>query len=295
MIHTLDLGFMGLDQTIASFLIESEAGPILVETGPHSTFPKLEEEIKACGYQVSDIRHVLLTHIHLDHAGAAWAFAEKGATIYLHPFGARHLKDPSKLMESARRIYQDQMDSLWGQMKPIPADQLKEVEDRAVIEIGAHQFKALHTPGHAVHHIAWQLDDQIFTGDVAGIRISTDGMIVPPCPPPDINIEDWINSLNILRAVSPATIYLTHFGKVTDVVEHLAALEKRLLDWSGWMKPQYEAGRAVKEVIPEFEAYVKKQLINHGMDEQKLRQYESANPSWMSVAGLMRYWKKRSS
>lgn len=293
MVHTLDLGFMGREQTIAAFLIESHAGPILVETGPYSTFPKLEKEINARGYQVSDIRHVFLSHIHLDHAGAAWAFAEKGATIYLHPFGAKHMQDPSKLMESARRIYQDQMDSLWGQMKAIPANLLAEVGDGAKIEVGQYQLKALYTPGHAVHHIAWKLDDILFAGDVAGVKIGSNGFVVPPCPPPDINIEVWIESLNLLRTLDISTVYLTHFGKVDHIENHFNDLEESLLDWATWMKPQYEAGRNVKEIIPEFEAYVRNQLIKHGMDEEGLKKYESANPSWMSVTGLMRYWKKR--
>lgn len=294
MVHILDLGFMGHKETIAAFLIESSAGPVLVETGPHATFPNLERAINAIGYRTSDIRHVLLTHIHLDHAGAAWAFAKNGATIYVHPFGARHLQDPSKLMESARRIYLDQMDSLWGEMQAIPGDLIKEVEDKAIMEIGQYKFKALHTPGHAVHHIAWQLDDILFSGDVAGVKIGKNGFVVPPCPPPDINIEVWIDSINLLRKLNLSAIYLTHFGKVTNILHHLNDLEERLLDWSEWIKPHYDAAKTVKEIIPEFEKYVRNQLIKHGMEEEGLKKYESANPSWMSVAGLMRYWKKRS-
>ncbi len=292
MIHVLDLHFLGFSDAIAAFLIDTGDGLALIETGPHSAIQALEKGIKNAGYDIKDVKHVFLSHIHLDHAGASWVFANQGATIYLHPFGQRHLADPSKLMDSARRIYQDQMDRLWGEMHPIPIEQLHTVEDEAEITIGNTTFKAWHTPGHAVHHIAWQVEDVVFSGDVAGCRINQE-MVVPPCPPPDINIEDWKKSIALLRNLSPAAIYLTHFGKVTDIEEHLNELENRLDDWANWIKPHWEAGRKPAEVTPEFQAYVKQSLLDYGISEDGIDRYEAANPSWMSVAGLMRYWHKK--
>lgn len=294
MIHTLDLHFLEFDRAIASFLVETSEGPVLIESGPYSTFPTLVERIKKTGYSPKDIRHVLLTHIHFDHAGAAWALAQQGAQIYVHPFGARHLSAPEKLWDSARRIYQDDMERLWGQMQPIPNEQITPVDHEQPIVVGDTTFRAWHTPGHAVHHVAWQLDDVIFTGDVAGVRIHADDQIVePPCPPPDINIEDWLDSIKKIRQLKPKALYLTHFSRVEDIDWHLDELERRLIDWGNWIKEKMELGHGPEETVPGFKAFVADQLRKEGVDEPAIRQYEAANPSWMSVAGLMRYWKKK--
>ncbi len=292
MVHTIDLHFQNIAKTIAAFVVESSDGLILVETGPHSTFPFLKKGIEALGYQTSDVKHVLVTHIHLDHAGAAWAFAKLGATIYVHPVGYPHLKSPERLMDSAARIYKDEMDRLWGQMNPIPEAQLIAVEDRAVIQIGDKKFTAWHTPGHAIHHIAWQFDKHLFAGDVAGVKI-TNGPVVPPCPPPDINVEDWQQSLDLIRRLDLDSIYLTHFGEIVDWKEHLSQLEEVLQEWANWMLPYFEADESPREIIPKFEAFVHASLRQAGLTQEGLAQYEASNPSWMSVAGLLRYWKKK--
>lgn len=291
-INIIDLHFKDLDHAIAAYLVPTSAGPILIETGPYSTYPKLKQGVEALGYQMEDIKHVFLTHIHLDHAGAAWALAETGAKIYLHPFGAKNMEDPSRLMESATRIYGDQMDTLWGQMKQIPANQLIQVEDQESFEIGDLQIKSLHTPGHAKHHIAWQVEEVIFTGDVAGVKIDN-GPVVPPCPPPDINLEDWKSSINILRQANPRALYLTHYNKITDISNHLNALENILDDWATWIQKQMQANLTKEEMVPLFMEYTAEQLRKAGLDEPTIELYEAANPSWMSVAGLVRYWTKK--
>jgi glyoxylase-like metal-dependent hydrolase (beta-lactamase superfamily II) len=292
MIHILDLHFFGLSEVIASFLIETSEGPVLVETGPHSTYPTIVKALADKGYKPEDVNHVFLSHIHLDHGGSAWAFAEMGATIYVHPFGEKHLHDPSKLMNSARMIYQDQMDVLWGEMRPIPLEKLYKTAHEEEIRVGELTLKALHTPGHAVHHIAWQAGDALFTGDVAGVKIR-EAPVVPPCPPPDIHVEDWQASLNLIRSLDISTLYLTHFGQVREVAAHLNELEARLLEWAEWMRPYYEKGTAPEEITPEFEAFVEKQLRTNSATDEHMKRYEYANPAWMSVAGLLRYWRKK--
>ncbi|MEM6841114.1 MAG: MBL fold metallo-hydrolase [Bacteroidota bacterium] len=292
MIYTLDLQFLGISQAIASFLIETSEGPILIETGPYSTYPMLQQAINKAGFDPADIQHVLLTHIHFDHAGAAWALAEQGATIYVHPFGVRHLANPQKLWDSAKRIYQDEMERLWGKMQPISEGQLQAVEDGTELTFGDTKITAHHTPGHAVHHIAYQLDDVIFTGDVGGVQING-GLVEPPCPPPDINLEDWQRSVQLLRGLNPQALYLTHFGRVENVDTHLSQLEIQLLDWASWVKEKMNTGRPSEELAPQFQAYVASQLRAKGANKETIKQYEAANPSWMSVAGLMRYWKKK--
>jgi glyoxylase-like metal-dependent hydrolase (beta-lactamase superfamily II) len=291
-IHTIDLGFRGVNEAIGSFLVESNGQLALFETGPHSTFSNLKQKVEVLGYSLDSIKDVFITHIHLDHAGAAWALAELGATVYLHPVGYPHMNDPSRLMSSAKRIYQDEMETLWGDMKAIPSEKLRVVEHGEIIQLGELNIKAHHTPGHAVHHIAWQLGDILFAGDVAGVKIGK-GIVVPPCPPPDINIEDWIDSINLIRQLDLSKIYLTHFGPIDNIEEHLNNLEKILWDWANWMKPYYDAQTNKEEIIPKFQNYVAQQLMDGGIDDAGLEQYEKANPSWMSVAGLLRYWKKK--
>lgn len=291
MIHVLDLHFL-TDSAIAAFVVETEDGLVLVECGPHSVFSYLTQGIEALGYTLQDVRHVLLTHIHFDHAGAAWALAEAGAHIHVHPVGYKHMLDPTRLYGSAKRIYGDKMEELWGEMHPISSELLHEVTDEMEIMHGGKAFKAWHTPGHASHHIAWQLGDTIFAGDVAGCKIGG-GPVVPPCPPPDIDVEAWQASINRLRMLDPVSLYLTHFGKITDVRSHLDALEARLLAYAAWMKPHFDAGADQMALVPEFEQFVRAELTAIGLDEPAVARYDAANPAYMSVAGLMRYWKKK--
>lgn len=292
MVNIIDLKFQGFSKAIASFLIESGDGPVLIETGPHSTFKNLESSVNEIGYKIDEIKHVLLSHIHFDHAGAAWALAKQGAKIYLHPRGARHMADPSKLYESAKRIYKDKMDSLWGRLEPIKKDHLFQIPDKEPLKIGGLSFLAHHTPGHAVHHIAWQLEDILFTGDVAGVKV-LNGPIVPPCPPPDINLEDWRKSISTIKAIRPQKLFLTHFGEFTNIEDHLQKLEVCLMDWANWIKDQWKKGFSHQDITPGFQAYVEKQLLDFGLTKSEIDRYEAANPAWMSVAGLIRYWEKK--
>ena len=299
-IHTLDLEFLGIEKTIAVFVVEGPEGLALVECGPASTLPYLQKIFAKNGWQLSDFQHIFLTHIHFDHAGAAWAFAEHGAKIYVHPKGLPHLAQPEKLYQSARMIYGEDMDRLWGEMRPIPANQLYAPEHGEIIEVIGLQFRAWHTPGHAVHHIAWEVNSSIsqpvegmvFTGDVAGVRMSG-GPVMPPCPPPDIQVEDWLNSIALLRALPSKRFFLTHFGEIKDTHEHLDALAKRLLQWAEWMRPRVEANIPAEVIIPDFQAFVRAELLAEGVSKEDLPRYEASNPAFMSVAGLTRYWKKK--
>ncbi|MBK8966020.1 MAG: MBL fold metallo-hydrolase [Lewinellaceae bacterium] len=301
-IHTLDLGFKNLDHTIAAFVLEGPSGLVLVETGPYSTFPNLEKALEAKGWSPASISHVFVSHIHFDHAGAAWAMARRGARIYVHPRGLPHLASPERLYNSARMIYGDAMDTLWGAMESIPESQLFAPAHGETIDAGGLQFTAWFTPGHAVHHIAWEAalpgspadTHVLFTGDVAGVRIDAQ-RVVPPCPPPDINIEDWLASIQLLRELPVPTLYLTHFGKITNKAEHLNDLANRLVAWANWMKPYAENQIPTEEIVPAFENFVRKELESAGISGVELERYEAANPAYMSVAGLLRYWNKKQS
>jgi glyoxylase-like metal-dependent hydrolase (beta-lactamase superfamily II) len=291
-IHTLDLGFLKLEHAIAAFIVEAPDGLILIECGPASTLPQLDHALAAKGWKRADIKHLLLSHIHFDHAGAAWAFADTGTDIQVHPKGLPHLQSPEKLYNSARMIYGDQMDTLWGEMRPIAPERLHAPEHGVPINCAGIMCTPWYTPGHAVHHIAWQIGSVLFAGDVAGVKINN-GPVMPPCPPPDIHIEDWQSSIQLMRQLPIDTLYLTHFGLVTDIVQHLDELEKRLLDWAAWIHPYYEQQTPPEAIIPAFQAFVKADLLENKVLESELQRYEAANPAFMSVAGLIRYWKKK--
>ncbi|MEM7375043.1 MAG: MBL fold metallo-hydrolase [Bacteroidota bacterium] len=291
MIHTIDLHFQ-TSHSIASYVIDTTVGPVMVETGPHSAYKNLVAGLESIGYQPGDIKHVFLSHIHFDHAGAAWALAKAGATVYVHPRGWKHLLNPERLYNSARMIYGDQMETLWGLMENIPESQLISVEDGQSFTVGDKTFAAWHTPGHASHHIAWQLEDAVFTGDVGGARINN-GPNLPPCPPPDIDIEAWDHSIDRILALKPKRLFLTHFGEATDIEPHFAELRQVLHDWAHWIKPHYEAGKSAEELIPGFQEFAAKPLYDAGLNKQEIKEYFTANPPWMSVAGLLRYWKKK--
>lgn len=286
----LDHHFQHTDQVISSFIVRKGNTKILVETGAYATFEHLEAALLKEGYTPADFQQVFLTHIHFDHAGAAWAFAKLGAQIYVHEAGVPHLSRPEKLWNSAAMIYGDRMDSLWGRMEPIPMEQLTALRDGDRVQVGELVIDVLYTPGHAKHHVAYNIEGNIFTGDVGGVKIGK-GPVVPPCPPPDINIELWKASVDKILAAAPHTLFLTHFGPVTDIAGHCTALKNILDDWSAFIYPHYKNNTPPAELVPLFVQHTRRQLEAAGLDAQALEQYEYANPAYMSVNGLLRYWK----
>ncbi len=292
MYQTIDLKFLGLTEAIASFMIESADGIILIETGPYNTLAILEKELEKYGHKLKDVKHVLLTHIHFDHAGGAWKLAEYGAKIYVHPAGLSHMCNPEKLVASATRIYGDDMERLWGKMSGIRMEQLIEVMDQQILHLGGHDIEALHTPGHATHHIAWKMGKTIFSGDVGGVKIAG-GPVVPPCPPPDIDVEDWHSSIEKILACEPSELVLTHFGPIANPLSHMESLKTELKAWSEWIFEHMNKVSDQAELTQRFQKFTAERMNSAGVDPGTVERYHAANPSWMSVAGLCRYWKKK--
>ena len=288
-IHTLDLDFFR-SETIAAYLIESGGHLALVETGPDSTWPHLVAALAKHGARPSDVKDVLVTHVHLDHAGAAWRLARAGANVWVHPRGAPHMADPSKLLASAKRIYKEKMDSLWGTLEAIPADRLKLTEDGADIPVGDSRIRVIETPGHAIHHNAYLLDGNVFTGDVGGVAIG-DGPNLPPTPPPDIDLPTWARSIERIKAARPDGFYPTHFGLHGDVARRLDEMMEELQVWAGFIRARLGEGKEEPAIVPEFEAWLTDRLTGKGVGAEDLEAYKTALPFAMNVTGLVRYWK----
>lgn len=265
---------------------------MLFDTGPESTFANVTAELERIGARASDVRHVLVSHIHFDHAGAAWRFAELGAIIYVHPRGAPHLVDPTKLVESATRIFRDQMDKLWGRVAPLPASQVTVLEDGESVRVADVTIRAIATPGHASHHHVYHWDDCLFGGDIAGVRLGK-GPPIPPFVPPELHIESWLESIEKMRALSPATLYLPHFGKLEGgITSHFDELERRVRAWADWFRNQLRGGADEKRLLDTFPKLEHEDLLAHGADAQLVESYETADPSYMAVPAAMRYWIK---
>ncbi len=291
-IHVLDTRHVGRPGIIAATALETNDGIALFDTGADATFANIASAMRAAGFEPNDVRHVFLSHIHLDHAGAAWHFAEQGATIHVHPRGARHLVDPSRLMESATRIFGVEMQRLWGEMRPIAEDKVKVTEDGEVIRAGEFEVRALATPGHASHHNVYQWDDHLFGGDVAGVQLD-DGPPVPPFVPPELHVESWLESIDRMRALPVTQLYLPHFGQVSgDLPKHFDALEERVRRWANWFRDKLRQGRTESELVPAFAAYEASDILASGAAEERWEDYEMADPSFMAVTASIRYWQK---
>jgi len=293
-IVTLDLNFQGRPHAIASFLIRRGDAVVLIESGPGSTLSALQAGLAVEGLSPRDVTHVLLTHIHLDHAGAAGWLAEQGAEIYVHPIGAPHMLNPEKLISSATRIYGDRMDSLWGEFLPVPENKLHVAEDGKEIAIGDLRFIPINTPGHAEHHYAYLFEDICFCGDVGGVRIPGYQYLRVPMPPPELHIERWHASIARLRKEKLARIAPTHFGIFDDVEWQLREVEKGLDSAAHWLENTMSEDPAidVDALRQSFTEWMLEEGVQMGLSEDVMNAYELANPPGMSADGLLRYWKK---
>lgn len=295
-IHIVDLHFMGVQRAIASYLIPHQRGAVLVESGPGSTLGNLRAGLKSHGYDFADITDVLLTHIHLDHGGAAGWLAHQGARIYVHPNGAPHMLNPQKLLASAERIYGDMMKTLWGEFLPVPENRIHIPLDGDVIEIEDLRFRALDTPGHANHHYAYIFNDVCFSGDIGGVRMPGAHHLRLPMPPPEFLPAKWRQSLARLKQeyLQGGFHHLapTHFGIFDDPDWHLPAIENALSDIEAWMETIMPLDPSIEVINSQFLEWTRQRSIVSGVDPSTSEALEIANPSWMSSLGIQRYWNK---
>jgi glyoxylase-like metal-dependent hydrolase (beta-lactamase superfamily II) len=291
-LFTLDLNFQGKTNAIASYLIRDGDAVILIESGPASTLPALESGLAAQGLSARDVTHVLLTHIHLDHAGAAGWLSRQGAQIFVHPNGAPHLLHPEKLIASATRIYGDRMQTLWGDFLPVVENQLTVPQDGQEIAIGKLRFLPINTPGHAEHHYSYLLEDLCFSGDVGGVRIPGYQYLRAPMPPPELHFGKWRESIHHLRSFQFSKIAPTHFGIFNDANWHLTELQKNLDETEAWLEKIMPTDPTVEELREQFEGWMNEQSMRQNLSEETIHAYTLANPLKMGADGMMRYWKK---
>jgi glyoxylase-like metal-dependent hydrolase (beta-lactamase superfamily II) len=296
-LQTLDLHFQDRSETIASYLLPHDDGAALIETGPGSTFPMLQAQLADHGLTPVDISEVLLTHVHLDHAGAAGHLAQHGATIYVHHVGISHLSDPETLLASAERIYGDDMDRLWGEMHPVPKDQLVALDDEDTVPLGPLEATALDTPGHASHHMSYLIEDVCFTGDVGGVRMPGERYVELPLAPPEIRLDLWRESLARLKAACSrhdvTHLAPTHFGIYDDISAHLDRLGEAIDATENWVADHVSDLADEEEALREaVTGWMHDLATANGVDDDAWDRYELANPSWMAALGLRRYWRK---
>lgn len=291
----IDLGFQGRKQVVAAYLLVSDDDLVLIETGPGSTIGNLRRALKRLGFSVHDLTRVLVTHIHLDHAGAAGLIARENPTVavHVHPFGAPHLIDPTKLIASATRIYGDRMEPLWGEFAPIHPDQVKPFEDEAVLRIAGRNLQVLFTPGHAWHHVAfWDpASATLFTGDVAGIRMPGQTYVCAPTPPPDLDPGAWANSVARMETLGARRICLTHFGPIYDPGYQLDRVMPEVNKFIALGVEQFERGADQDRVRQVLTNQMATDLGSN--NSEVLANYEMATPAYMAAMGIERYFRKR--
>lgn len=296
-IETIDLNFMGTREVIASFLLLGDDSAALVETGPTTCLQSLVSGIEEHGVSPQDVWQVFLTHVHLDHAGATGNLAQvlPGATFYIHEVGYPHMADPSRLVKSASRIYGDRMEELWGEVSPVPKDRLRSLEGGEEIEAAGGSLTAHYTPGHAYHHLAYSETESgaLFTGDVAGVRLPGQAYVRPPTPPPEIDIDAWVKSINHIRQIGPESLWPTHFGSYGDVERHLGELEQRLQDWLLFVEERMDEGAEREEITDQLRAKGDAEMLAEGAELEDSGRYDLVAGYTMLVDGLMKYVSKR--
>jgi glyoxylase-like metal-dependent hydrolase (beta-lactamase superfamily II) len=274
-LELVDLHFLDYRRAIGVYVVETADGPALFDCGPTTTLEHLHRGLGERGLELTDIRHLLLSHIHLDHAGAAGTIVREhpGLTVWVSEVGAPHLSDPSRLETSARRLYGDRFDALWGELAPVP---VANIRIAAGDVLGWDAFPA---PGHASHHVCYLRDGTLLAGDACGVRIQPSEYVLPVAPPPDIDVEAWHATIDEIARRAPERLALIHFGIATDVPEHLERLGTELDRWA-----------AIVGSGADLETFVAEARPAAGADGEL---YDSIAPYGQSWKGLSRYWSKR--
>lgn len=292
----IDLGFQEREGVISAYLLAQGDELALVETGPSSTLPHLLAGIRAAGFEPAAVGTILVSHIHLDHSGGAGVFVRDHApqaVVRVHPVGAPHLIDPSRLVASATRLYTDRMDALWGEVAPIPTERVVALADADPLQVGGRPLSALFTPGHASHHVVvWDPSRGVaFTGDVGGVRMAGTGFNLPPAPPPELDPEGWATSVERMRQLGARRLFLTHGGPFDDVDAHLDQILPNLADLIALAKDALLAGADHAALTERIRAWAAQRI--GPVDPGVFTNLEWASPSYLAASGVTRLLTKR--
>jgi glyoxylase-like metal-dependent hydrolase (beta-lactamase superfamily II) len=291
-----DLNFQGRERVIACAVLHSSGGVAIVDPGPTSTLPVLRRHLADSGMSMADVTTILLTHIHLDHAGATGTLVRENPKlrVYVHEIGAPHMADPAKLVASATRLYGDAMDRLWGEIAPVPPAALTTLNGGERLDVGGRTLDVAYTPGHASHHVSYLSADSgvAFVGDTAGVRVVPGGFVLPPTPPPDIDLEAWAKSLTTLEGWHAETLLITHYGAASPTPHHLTAMRDHL----GLVGRLSKESLAVEGEDASKEAWfvdrVRREL-RRTLSDADAAAYEISGRFDLNWRGLARYWRKK--
>jgi glyoxylase-like metal-dependent hydrolase (beta-lactamase superfamily II) len=291
----VDLKFRGTPNVIATAVATDAGGLALIDPGPTSCLSALELGLNGLGIRLGEVRHILLTHVHLDHAGVTGTLVRRypDLKVFVHERGTPHLIDPARLIRSATRVWGDQMRTLWGEVVPVPASNIVTISTPQRIDAGGRAFDVTYTPGHASHHVSFldRSSGVAFVGDVAGIR-SSGTYVRPPTPPPDIDVDLWIESAAKVEKWNPETMFLTHFGPSNNVRVHLQSFVENLRAAADWVRKSLLEPGTDEEKARDYAEFIDRELRRHLRDAEILPHRVGA-PFEVSWLGLARYWRKK--
>jgi glyoxylase-like metal-dependent hydrolase (beta-lactamase superfamily II) len=295
-ITTLDNLWMRRPRSIAAALLESESHRAVVDPGPGSTLETLRQQLQARGIGVGDLNAILLTHIHLDHAGATGALVRENPrlAVYVHKNGAPHMIDPSRLLASAQRLWPNDLQRLFGETLPVPAENVRILEGGETLTLGARQVEVVYTPGHASHHVSYfdKAEGVAFVGDTTGVRIEGNSFVMPATPPPDIDLGIWDKSFAAILERMPARLFLTHFGYSDNPSEHILSFRERLHRWAALAEEILRTAASDSAAMDSFMSAIYAEISEHLPGDEADHYAFSAGLN-LSFLGLTRYLRKR--
>jgi glyoxylase-like metal-dependent hydrolase (beta-lactamase superfamily II) len=294
----VSLPFQDEEEIVGSYVIADKDELAIIDPGPTSTADALLARLHEGGFEPGNVTHLLLTHIHLDHAGSVGTLLRQmpKATVYVHGKGAPHMIDPTKFLASATRIYGDRMQELWGEVIPVPEDRIHVIHDGDILNVANRRLEVHYAPGHAVHHVIFYdvHSGELFAGDAAGVRLQGVDYVRPPTPPPDINLEVWSHTIDKMKQLRPDVLYLAHFGPVNMPIKHLERLREKLFSWGDFVVGAMRDGKGEDEIVEMLTRHANTDLLRAaGNDERALKRYDLGANYQMSVQGYTRYWRKK--
>jgi glyoxylase-like metal-dependent hydrolase (beta-lactamase superfamily II) len=295
-VRGIDTAMFGRPRLTSAYLIDADR-PALIETGPTTSVHSVRDGLDSLGIGPGDLAHIVVTHIHLDHAGGAGALAPHfpSATVWVHERGAPHLADPGRLVASAARIYgEGRLRELFGPVHPVPADRLRPMTDDDRIDLGGRDLRVLYTPGHAGHHVAL-LDSRsrgVFVGDALGVFLPDVGVLRPATPPPEFDLELAVASVERIRDVDPSVVLFSHFGPSPDVLELCERSIDRLRGWTAAVEEAMAETDRLPEIVARLQASTASLDVTEAGDLDAVR-YEFLSSYEMNALGILRYLQRR--